>query len=110
MLSVKRGIKWKQDYNVRRGPKTEENEDYAEDEEDEEENKIEHENVYYGEVSSLRIRIIILSIQCILYILHLCIHRALTRRVPARSKITIQTMTLPKHFPNVHGCSFYECL
>ena len=48
-VAAKKCKKWKQDYDVRRGPKVEENEDYDEDDEGDG-GQVEHENVYYGEV------------------------------------------------------------
>ena len=54
MQGVTRCTRWKRERDAKRGPKTEENADYAEDDgEDEEANKIEHENIYYGEVKKL---------------------------------------------------------
>ena len=50
-VAYRRCKKWKADYDVRRGPKVEENQDFDDEEDDEEEGgQIEHENVYYGEV------------------------------------------------------------
>ena len=50
--AVDKCIKWKMERDAKRGPKTDENEDYGESDDDATEDAIEHENVYYGEVIS----------------------------------------------------------